>query len=433
MMGLPQRILPEKTKRSKSRAIVQGISEWMCYYANYGVECPGVLAIDECIEKHVEKGIDQIVWNCGRSVVDYWSDLAHTTEMCEESTVVGGNDWSFVRNVMDRVCPLCRAIEICRRKDIPLLGRLGMNRHYGGEKHAGVTSRFAREHPEWHEKTRPGKRVPGKLCYGIEAVRRERIDILLEIQRVGVDALVLDFCRQIPILLYHESLVEAYMRETAEDPRKILSIEPEEHREWFQWRADILTGFMEELRQEVRDQEKKLGRECQIIARVPDSVEWVNVACGLDVERWCRRDLIDATMLSPFPICIDDPERAPEWHVKTAHRYGKSCIGGIGSLKLIRNGETRNTGFYHPQPVYELAREQYEAGVDAMSLYQSETLVRMDYLSEFLKDLGERSIVAEKARGLPRPKLPEDYMIGMDWHTRQRHSVSVEKAGDDAF
>ena len=40
------------------------------------------------------------------------------------------------------------------------------------------------------------------MCYGIEDVRQERIDILLEVQRIGVDALVLDFCRQMPMVMY---------------------------------------------------------------------------------------------------------------------------------------------------------------------------------------------------------------------------------------
>jgi hypothetical protein len=411
---------------------VVGISEWMCYHANYdtrGGDEPE--AIDRCVEAHLERGIDRLVWNCGRSVVDYWSDLPNATQMCADGTMVGGQDWSFVREVMDRICPLSRAIELCRRRRVPVLGRLCMNRHYGGAKSVGVTSRFARQHRDFHERRPGGEPVHHKLCYAIEEVQQERLDILLEIQRIGVGGLVLDFCRQMPILLYHPALVEPYMEETGEDPRRIDSGKPKDWERWFRWRADVLTGFMERLREEVRRQEEDLGRDCPIIARVPDASGWLSVGFGLDVERWCEEDLVDGLMLSPFPICVDDPERHPDYHAGVARRTGTCCIGGLGTRKLIRNGVPRNDGFYHPQPVYALAEHQYRAGVDAMSIYQSETLVRMDYLSGLLREIGDPAIVRRRARTMPVPDFPEGYPIGLDWHAKPRYSLGGRERGTE--
>ena len=34
------------------------ISEWMCYYANYGKPCPGPKALDECVELHLYAGVN---------------------------------------------------------------------------------------------------------------------------------------------------------------------------------------------------------------------------------------------------------------------------------------------------------------------------------------------------------------------------------------
>ena len=62
---------------------VFGISEWMCYYANYDKPCPGPKALDECVDLHLQAGCDHLVWNLGRSVVDYWSELPISTRMCE--------------------------------------------------------------------------------------------------------------------------------------------------------------------------------------------------------------------------------------------------------------------------------------------------------------------------------------------------------------
>jgi hypothetical protein len=136
-------------------------------------------------------------------------------------------------------------------------------------------------------------------------------------------------------------------------------------------------------------------------------------------------------MLSPFPLCVDDMGRHPEYHAGVAHRSGKFCIGGVGTRKLIRNGIHSNRGFYHPQPVYALAEHQYRAGVDGMSLYQSETLVRMDYLRTLLREMGDPAIVRRRARTMPFPDFPEGYPIGLDWHARPRYSLGGREMGTE--
>lgn len=420
---------------SAGKVPVMGLSEWMCYYANYDKPSGGVSDIDECIALHLERGIDHLVWNAGRSVVDYWSDLPAATRMCQVDDQVGGRPWTFVAEVMQYACPLRRALEYCRAHGVPLLARLGMNRHYGSANYAGVTSRFALENPQFREVSKLGNEVESRLCYAIEAVRQERIDILLEIQDIGADGLVLDFCRQMPMLMYHPALVEPYMEQSGCDPREIDSGDPEEYREWFQYRAAVLTGFMEDLRRGVRRQEEKLGQPCPIIARVPDSAPWLMVAYGLDTERWCAEDLVDGLMLSPFPITRQDLELHCEHHIETAHRYGKICIGGIGSRNLLVNGEEQNTGFFQAQPVYALADRQYRAGADAMSLYQSESLVRMEYLDQLLQEIGDRGLVARRSVELPNPRLSDDDPIGMDWHCHMRgqYGLRLADAGDAAL
>ena len=412
---------------------VLGISEWMCYYANYDKPCPGPKALDECVELHLRAGCDHLVWNLGRSVVDYWSELPHITRMCENGDQVGGASWGFVHKVMDEVCPLRHALALCHGHGAQLWGRLGMNRHYGRADWIGATSRFALDNPAFREVTKPGNEDASRLCYALAEVRRERIDILLECQRIGVDGLVLDFCRQMPMLLYHPALVEPFMAEMGVDPREIDSDDFEQYRAWFQYRADVLTGFMTELRRAVRAEEDKLGRRCPIVARVPDNARWLMLAYGLDSERWCEEDLVDGLMLSPFPLTREDLDLHVGYHTAVAHKYGKLCIGGVGSKGLIESRVEKNTGFYAPQPAYALAARQYAAGVDGMSLYQSETLVRMEYLAQLLSDVGVPAIVAEQANALPRPTRPRPE-IGMDWHAHMegRHSLRTE-AGNAAL
>jgi len=55
---------------------------------------------------------------------------------------------------------------------------------------------MALEKPQLRERSKRGNEVAGRLCHALEEVQQERIDILLEAQRIGVQGLVLDFCRQ---------------------------------------------------------------------------------------------------------------------------------------------------------------------------------------------------------------------------------------------
>jgi hypothetical protein len=403
----------------------------MCYYSNYGVALPDSklgTVIEECIDVQRDVGVDHMVWNCGRSTVDYVSEVPNVTRMCELSDHVGGKSWAFVRRAYEYGCPLRRAMAHCRTLGMPILGRLGMNRHYGTKGSLAVTSRLRRDHPEFVERGKNGEPIGSRLCYAIAEVQQERLDILLEIQRIGVDALVPDYCRQMPILGYHEALVKPFIDETGVDPRTIDSANPEDYKSWFQYRADVLTGFMRKVRRAVREQERQLGRPCPIIPRVPDSAPWLMIAYGLDTERWLTEDLIDATMLSPFPRCRDDLKLYPEHHIRLAHKHDRACIGGLGSKELIRNGVPENTGFFHPKPAYELVARQYKAGADAISLYQSETLARMPYLHDTLRAISDRMLVAQRAEQLPDPNPPVSPQIGTDWHTRIKNGESLRSS-----
>jgi hypothetical protein len=398
-----------------------GIPEWMCWYVNYQQPCEGPEAIDICLDLHAQAGVRHIAWNLGRSVVDYHSDLRDTTRMCERGDQVGRVSWAFVREVMDQVCPLRRALENSASNGLELWGRLSMNRHYGPGGYEGVTSHFASDHPQWRELARNGEPVPSRLCYAIDEVQQERIDILLEAHRIGVHGVVLDFCRQMPMLQYHPALVNPFVAAGGSDPRRIDSADPSDFAAWFQHRADVLTGFMYRLRQALRAQEQHLGRSCPVIARVPDNVRWLMLAYGLDTERWCTDDLVDGLMLSPFPITREDLKLHTGDHVRIAHDSGKLCIGGIGSKGLLVNGEPANTGFYAAQPVHALARRQIDAGVDGLSLYQSETLLRMEYLDDLWPHLGEGE--TEGASDGVEPG------IGMDWHAHMRGRYGLQGDG----
>ncbi len=414
-----------RASESAGRVPVYGITEFECWYCSYDLDLPALRfpveeprrAVTDCIDAHRAVGVDHLVWECGRSLVSYRSDLQQTS---------WGSPGGGHMPPLGALCPLREALTYGHAHGVRVLGRLCMNRHYGPST-PDKQSQFVRDNPGFVERMRTGGAIVHRLCYGVEAVQQERLDVLLEIQRIGVDGLVLDYCRQMPILGYHEALVAPYRARTGVDPRLLRSTRPEDYADWFQFRADVLTGFMRRLRSEVRRQEQKLGRACPIVVRVPDAAAWLMIAYGLDTAAWCAGDLVDGLMLSPFPRTLEDTSSCPAYQAEIAHAHGKFCVGGLGALNLYRpkgqGGTLENTGFFHPKPAYRKVARQYRAGCDAMSLYQSEILVRLPYLSDLVRDLGCPDAVTDQAESLPDPDRQvlfransSEGSIGLDWH-----------------
>ncbi|MFP4026185.1 MAG: hypothetical protein ACLFWL_00150 [Candidatus Brocadiia bacterium] len=409
-----------ETKLPDDQAPLYGILEWQCWYGHYDIiDFDPETVVDECIDAHLNVGFNHLVWNAGRSTIDYHSDLPNTTLMRHVEGPDENAAGVVARAVFNVQCPLRRALERCRKENVPFIARLCMNRHYGADRRPEITSRFAAEHPEYQERDRAGNTITSKLCYAIAHVRQERIDILLELQRIGVDALLLDFCRQMPHLRYHDELVDPFVEQTGTDPREINSADPDDFRHWYRYRAEIMTGFMRKLRSEVRAQEKELQKKCPIIARVPDGSEWLMLAYGLDLPRWFSEDLIDATMLSPFPITKQDLKRHFREHAELAHEHGKDCIGGLGSMGLFQhnNMSRRRDIEYKPKHAYELLAQQYDAGVDSISIYQTETLARMGYLQDLMLEAGTPETVIGRADELPGKSRSDTSPVGVDWHS----------------
>lgn len=404
-----------------------GIAEFHCWYANrvkhdaQDLEDPEpfpeddpMSAVDRCVDLHERFGYTNLFWAIGRSTLFYRSSqpLATPTGWCSPSPEDNSPAY-YVHRALEHGCPLRRALELSEPRGMTLWARLTMNRHYGSKGHENETSRFSRDHPDDHEISRGGESISHRLCYAIPDVQQERLNLLLEAQRIGAHGLLLDFCRQMPLVGYHPALLDPYMEQTGEDPRKIDSNDPADYKRWFQHRADVMTGFMRALRESVREQERMSGRPCPILARVPDAPRWLCLGYGLDVECWAADDLIDGTMIDPFPYLDPAPAFDTAFHVETMHRHGKSCIGNIGTNRLIPRTPGEEPG--RLEQVFNLAQQQYEAGVDGMSLYQSEQVLRSLRVRPAVEKLGDRDAVARHATG-PYEREPD--WIGCDWHAR---------------
>lgn len=50
------------------------------------------------------------------------------------------------------------------------------------------------------------------MCYAFDEMRQEPLEILVEVQQLGIDGLVLDFCRQPPVARYNARWVELFQQ-----------------------------------------------------------------------------------------------------------------------------------------------------------------------------------------------------------------------------
>jgi len=201
-------------------------------------------------------------------VVDYHSSNSRNTLMGDLGSSVGGDDWSSVIRLLRKECLFRRAIKVSRERDMKFWGRLCMNRYYGRASSIGVTSRFSQQNPQFRERARDGKVDTSRLCYAFEEVQSEWLDIVDEVQQLGVDGIVLDFCRQPPMARYHRRWVDLFKNCGGQDPHSWDAPTLEQMMPWFQCRADVVTHFIRKVRKQVREGNSKTGRTCQVIARI---------------------------------------------------------------------------------------------------------------------------------------------------------------------
>jgi hypothetical protein len=73
--------------------------------------------------------------------------------------------------------------------------------------------------------------------------------------------------------------------------------------------------------------------------------------------------------------------------------------------------------------------------VHGMSLYQSESLCRKPYLSDLVRNLGNRDWLERAVAGVPET-TPDDFefLIGKDWHsTAGSEGLDVSEFGNNAL
>lgn len=233
-----------------------------------------------------------------------------------------------------------------------------------------------------------------RMSYAYPEFRQFVIGVLKEAVSVTDDdgrrllkGVELDYCRYPYVLGYESILTDAYIQQYGVDPRQDNS--PEAQQRWTQLKADVMTEFMRDMREELAGQ--------QISVRIPYDLYVQN---GLDIETWIQEQLIDT-----LAVCTLSHETffdGIEYFKTLTEGTNVKLYGNINATlsgsdltrqeeDLLKRGIRLNKGGQRvsKQQFMLRAHEFYEAGYDGVYIFNNWRAGTPDG-SSLLGELGDR-------------------------------------------
>lgn len=152
------------------------------------------------------------------------------------------------------------------------------------------TSRFFGEHPQWRCVDRDGT-VVWRLSYAVPEVRAHAVAMLREAVRFGADGACVLYVRGAPFTVFEKPFADLFRARHGIDPKTVEDNDPR----LLALRAEVMTGFMRELRTMLDEEGRARGRKLQLSAMVLAN-EADNVHYGLDLRQWVREGLVDLVL-----------------------------------------------------------------------------------------------------------------------------------------
>jgi len=199
--------------------------------------------------------------------------------------------------------PLRVAVDYCHDNGLEIYADYRVDHTYPvGAYNDDFTGRFQRENQHLRCINKDGS-YNVHLSHAYPQVNAHKLAALEEQARYGVDGIYLDFTRFPPWVLYEPPVVDSFIEQYGEDPRKI----EDNDLRWLQHKAGYMTEFMRKLRSEVNDMERKTRTRISLAAQVdcqptfitnPSGRADMNLFNALDLRTWIAEDLIDVLAVS---------------------------------------------------------------------------------------------------------------------------------------
>ncbi|MDF2715508.1 MAG: hypothetical protein K0R28_2433 [Paenibacillus sp.] len=215
-----------------------------------------------------------------------------------------------------------------------------------------------------------------RMSYAYDEFRQYVIDVLKEAASVTdaqgqplVKGVELDYCRYPNVLGYESILTDAYAQQYGVDPRQETA--PEGQQRWNRFKADVMTAFMEDVRQELAGS--------QISVRIPHDVYFQN---GLDIETWIQEQLIDTLVVCEIghETFFDEIDPFREMTEGTGVKLYGNINGTLSGSdltrqqeELLKRGIRVATGHESvgKQQYLLRAHQFYEAGYDGVYIFNN--------------------------------------------------------------
>ena len=150
-------------------------------------------------------------------------------------------------------------------------------------------SPFYRDHPDWRCEDRDGTPVT-RMSWAVPEVRRHCIEVLRELVGFGADGAHLVFNRGYPLVLYEAPARRLFEEKHGVDPRSI----PESDPRIGEWRSDVVTTFMRELRAVLDREGKRRGNDRRLLLSVMVlGTAQDDLRYGVDLRRLIDEGLVD--------------------------------------------------------------------------------------------------------------------------------------------
>jgi len=150
-------------------------------------------------------------------------------------------------------------------------------------------SPFYDNNPRWRCVDRDGTPV-ARMSYAVPEVRAHILDILREAVELGADGACVLYNRGVPNVLWEEPFCRLFQEKYGEDAKAV----PESDARITQLRVQIMTGFMQQIRDMLDAEQTRRGSEQRLkLAAMVLANEADNLKYGIDVRGWAEKGLID--------------------------------------------------------------------------------------------------------------------------------------------